>query len=120
MITYFEIPVSDLDRAERFYSRVFDVQFSRESIDGNEMAHFPHSGPDGSASGSLARGSSYVPGDAGVRVYFRVASMDSTIDRIVTAGGNIAFPKTDVGDYGFVAEFFDTEGNRVALSEPPG
>ena len=119
MVTYFEIPVSHLSRAEAFYSRVFDVQLSRESVDGNEMAHFPHSEQDGIAPGSLAKGNTYAPGDRGVRVYFRVTSIGDVLQRVEVEGGRVAYPRTDVGDYGFVAEFFDTEGNRIGLSEPP-
>jgi len=39
--TYFEIPVADLDRAVHFYRTVFGYEFTRQAIDGNEMALFP-------------------------------------------------------------------------------
>jgi len=40
-VRYFEIPVSDLDRAVRFYTSVFAHDFERSQIDGYEMALFP-------------------------------------------------------------------------------
>ncbi|MCX6599396.1 MAG: VOC family protein, partial [Acidobacteria bacterium] len=42
-VTYFEIPVTDLERAMKFYRAVFGVDFTRETVDGNEMAFFPFS-----------------------------------------------------------------------------
>ena len=117
MVTYFEIPVSDLDRAEGFYSVVFEIDLVRESIDGNVMSHFPDLGLEGCILGSLSKGASYAPGDVGVRVYFRVQSIDVTLARVVTKGGQIAYPKTDTAGHGFVAEFIDSEGNRIGLSE---
>lgn len=40
-VCYFEIPVNDIERAIAFYNAVFDYQFERADIDGNEMALFP-------------------------------------------------------------------------------
>lgn len=115
MVTYFEIPVTDLARAVAFYSQVLDVEMSWELVDGNEMAHFPEA--DSGITGSLALGDSYLSGDVGVRVYFGVASIEDVLDRVEAAGGQVAYPKTEVGAYGAVAEFIDTEGNRIGLSE---
>ncbi|MEL6950954.1 MAG: VOC family protein [Pseudomonadota bacterium] len=115
MVTYFEIPVADLERAVTFYSHVLDIEMSRELVDGNEMAHFPDA--EGGITGSLALGDSYIPGDVGVRVYFGVASIEDVLDRVEAAGGQVAYSKTHVGAYGAVAEFMDSEGNRIGLSE---
>jgi len=118
VVVYFEIPVTELERAELFYSRVFEVHLAREEVDGNVMAHFPSTGRVSGISGSLAKGESYLPEDSGVRVYFGVESIDSILIRVANEGGKVAYPKTDVGDYGFVAEFIDSEGNRIGLNEP--
>jgi predicted enzyme related to lactoylglutathione lyase len=40
--------------------------------------------------------------------------MDETLKLANTNGGKILYPKTDNG-IGLVAEFEDTEGNRIAL-----
>lgn len=40
-VTYFEIPVQDMDRAVRFYSAVFAFTLERQTIDGYEIALFP-------------------------------------------------------------------------------
>ncbi|MFC7347393.1 VOC family protein [Chryseobacterium zhengzhouense] len=38
---YFEIPVTDIDRAEIFYKNVFGFKFEKEIIDHYEMLLFP-------------------------------------------------------------------------------
>lgn len=114
--TYFEIPVTDLDRAAAFYSHVFDISLERADIDGNAMALFPET-PDGrGASGALAQGESYVPSLDGTRVYLAVDDIDAALARVRELGGEMLYPKTLVGESGYVAEFRDSEGNRIALS----
>ncbi len=40
-VVYFEIPVTDMNRAIKFYKSVFHFDFDKENIDNNEMALFP-------------------------------------------------------------------------------
>ena len=116
-VGYFEIPVSDLERATAFYEAVFGFDFERVTVDGNDMAYFPlHEGAPG-ITGALAKGDSYVPGRQGARLYFSTASIEATLARAVAAGGEVLYPKTSIGELGWVAEFGDSEGNCVALSE---
>ena len=114
-IFYCEIPVKDIDRAVAFYSMVFEFELERQSIDGNEMALFPYTVGIEGATGALAKGDSYKPSLDGARIYFSTMDIDSTLSRATKGGGKILYPKTDVGDYGFVAEFEDSEGNRIAI-----
>jgi uncharacterized protein len=114
-IVYFEIPVSNMERARFFYERVFKVSLKLRDIDGNEMALFPHVEGQPGASGALARGSSYVPGKAGARIYFGVANIAETLQLAISAGAQLNYPLTEVPEYGWVAEFIDVEGNCIAL-----
>ena len=114
-VFYFEIPVQDMDRAITFYSRTFDVNLERQSIDGNEMALFPYQRDAEGATGALAKGDSYKPSLLGARVYFSTSDIDATMERAIGAGGKLLYPKTDTGEYGYVAEFEDSEGNCIAL-----
>jgi hypothetical protein len=42
------------------------------------------------------------------------------LDKIVAAGGRIVVPKTEISpEYGYMAVFIDSEGNRVALHSTP-
>lgn len=64
---YFEIPVTDVDRACDFYAKLLGLTFERAHIDGNLMAFFPAARD---AHGALVKGDSYTPSRDGVRLYF--------------------------------------------------
>jgi predicted enzyme related to lactoylglutathione lyase len=113
-VVYFEIPVDDLDRAIKFYTAVFNFDFDKEIIDKNEMALFPFAEENSGISGALAKGEIYKPTKDGVVIYFKTENIDETLKSATSNGGQILYPKTDNG-IGFVAEFEDTEGNRIAL-----
>ena len=117
-VVYFEIPVLDIERAVSFYSKVFNIEFTRTSIDGFEMALFPYDSTQFGASGALAKGDVYKPSKEGVFVYFGVENIDKIIELAIQNGGQILYPKKSNGELGFVAEFEDSEGNRIALHEP--
>ncbi|WP_139363513.1 VOC family protein [Flavobacterium sp. LM5] len=113
-VVYFEIPVTDINRAIKFYNTVFHFDFDKENIDNNEMALFPFSDENSGISGALAKGEIYKPTKDGVVIYFKTENIDETIEMAISNGGQILYPKTDNG-IGLVAEFEDTEGNRIAL-----
>lgn len=114
-VGYFEIPVNDLDRAIGFYEKVFGYDFERATVDGNEMAWFPLDENAPGISGALAKGESYVPSTAGTLVYFSTDDINQTLDKANASGGKTLYPKTSIGELGWVAEFEDSEGNRIAL-----
>jgi hypothetical protein len=113
-VVYFEIPVIDIDRATKFYSTVFNFKFDTTIIDNNKMALFPFTEEKSGISGALAKGEIYKPTKDGVLIYFNTANIDETLRLANVNGGQILYPKTDNG-IGLVAEFEDTEGNRIAL-----
>ena len=115
--TYFEIPVNDMDRAIKFYSHVFNVEFTKEVIHECEMAFFPFDVEGGGISGSPAKGEIYKPSIEGSLIYLSTESIDKTMAKAKEFGGEELFPKTSVPDLGFSAEFRDSEGNRIALFE---
>ncbi len=113
-VIYFEIPVHDIERAIKFYKTVFNFDFDKETIDNNEMALFPFADENSGISGALAKGEIYKPTKDGVVIYFKTENIDEAVKLAVSNGGQILYPKTDNG-IGLVAEFEDTEGNRIAL-----
>ena len=115
--SYFEIPVTNLDRAIKFYSTVFGCDFSKEEIHGNQMALFPFNGKNSGITGALAKGEIYKPSTSGTLIYFSTNDIETTLEKVKSHGGEILFPKASAGKYGYVAEFKDIEGNRVALFE---
>ncbi|UII75505.1 VOC family protein [Flagellimonas sp. HMM57] len=116
-VVYFEIPVTDMNRSVTFYSAIFNLSFERAIIDGNEMALFPFAENSLGISGALAKGDIYKPTKDGAVIYFKTDSIDETLLLVTKNGGQLLYPKTSNGDLGFVAEFQDTEGNRIALHQ---
>lgn len=114
LVGYFEIPVTDLDRAVAFYEDVLGATLDREVVDGYPMALFPAAGGAGQATGALAQGDGYVPSLDGPRVYFRVDDVGAAVVRAVARGAQVLYPRTAVGD-DEVAEVSDSEGNRIAF-----
>lgn len=106
--------MTDIDRAIKFYKAVFHFDFDKENIDNNKMALFPFVDENSGISGALAKGEIYKPTRDGVLIYFKTENIDETLILATSNGGQILYPKTDNG-IGLVAEFEDTEGNRIAL-----
>lgn len=72
--------------------------------------------PKPSANGALAKGDVYTR--LGAILYFDGPQIDPVISRALAAGGKVLYPKNNIGKAGYVAEFEDSEGNRIALSAP--
>lgn len=118
-VFHFEIPVVDMDRAVRFYERVFAFQFERKTVDGYDMAFFPRAEGAPGASGALAKGDVYRPTHDGIIIYFDVADIDAVLQRAEAEGARVLYPKKDIGEAGYVAEIEDSEGNRIAINSIP-
>lgn len=116
-VRYLEVPVSDIKRAVEFYEFVFDVKLERVVVDGYAMAHFPTLGDGRGADVTLAQGDVYVPSKTGVIVYFHVPDIDAVMSRAAERGAATLYAKKEVSPGTWVAEFEDSEGNRVALSQ---
>jgi predicted enzyme related to lactoylglutathione lyase len=114
-IVYVEIPVTDLQRASRFYEEVFQFSLESKMVDGYSMALFPVAPGSSGASGALVKGDVYVPSKSGPIVYFGTENIDRTLERVRKAGGKILYPEKRLDGIGGVAEFEDSEGNRIAL-----
>jgi uncharacterized protein len=114
---YFEIPVTNMDRAITFYTAVLGCTFVRDTIDGNEMALFDFYENSRGITGALAKGEIYKPSLTGTLIYLRTTDIDKALKLANENGGKTLYPKTDIGENGFVAEFEDSEGNRIALSQ---
>ena len=118
-IGYVEIPVADLERAVDFYQRVFDITMQRIELDGYDAAWFPMIEGASGATGALVKGDVYRPAKTGPVIYFSVQSVDDALERATAVGAVTLYPKTQIPDGGFVAEFEDSESNRIALYEAP-
>ena len=114
-VNWFEIPVHDMDRAQRFYQAVFLFELQRQQLGGLNMAWFPMEKNGAGATGTLMQATSYVPSYSGAMVYFSVPDIDATLKRVEAQGGSVITAKMSIGEYGFVGHFEDSEGNRSGL-----
>lgn len=114
-VNWFEIPVNDLDRAKDFYEHVLETELSLNEMGPLQMAWFPTAADAAGSTGTLIKAEGYTPSHDGTMVYFGVENIDATLGRVAEKGGKILNPKMSIGEYGFVAHFEDSEGNRVAL-----
>ncbi len=116
MVGWFEIPVSDMDRAKAFYEAVFKIDIQVVDFGGLLMGWFPDRGEVPGAQGTLIKQESYIPSQEGTLVYFISDNVQNELDRVEAAGGSIYQPKTQISpEHGYMGVFLDTEGNRIAL-----
>jgi uncharacterized protein len=116
-LNWFEIPVLDMQRAKHFYQVAFGIHMDDMNMPGMEMAGFPMEMGIGKASGALVKSDYSRPSIDGVLIYLNAnPDMTDVLDRILSEGGQIVMPKTLITpEIGYMANFIDTEGNRIAL-----
>ncbi len=114
-INWFEIPVTDLERAKKFYENILGIKLDLNEMGPMQMAWFPMEQNAPGATGTLIKSEGYTPSHSGSLVYFSVPDIEATLSNIDSTGGKTLMPKTSIGDFGFIAHFEDCEGNRVAL-----
>lgn len=120
IITWFEIPVSDIDRAKTFYEAILDIEMVIR-VDGNDEAVFFPFNPNvvqatsGRVTGVLSKSDRNIPSSNGTVVYINASpSIQDVLDKVERAGGKIVAPKLQI-PAGFIAIIMDTEGNKVGL-----
>lgn len=119
-VVWFEIYVSDLQRAKAFYEAVLGVTLrAMETPEMNgppmQMLFFPGDPNKAGAAGALVRMESFPVGGGSVLVYFGCEDCAVEAGRVTKAGGRMLEAKTAIGPYGHIALFVDTEGNRIGL-----
>lgn len=119
MCGWFEIPVLEMDRARKFYEKVFDIRIHIEEFGKTLMGWFPHAlNPEArGASGSLIYNPDfYKPTSDGVLIYFSSGDVNVELGRVEEAGGTVLKTKTMIReDIGYMGLFLDSEGNRIAV-----
>lgn len=115
-VIWFEIPVVDMARSRAFYEAVFGYKLIVHDMVGpRQMAMFPMEPDRAGIGGALVKEESFVPSYAGTQVYFSVADIGGALARVTANKGKVLVPETDIGEYGSVAYFEDSEGNRIGL-----
>lgn len=116
-ISWFEIPVLDFARAKKFYSTILDADLHEMPMGEQLLGFLPCNPQEGGIGGALVFGIGYVPSKIGTKVYLNAGNnLDTVLNRVEAAGGKIITDKTEITpEYGYYAEFEDTEGNYVSL-----
>ena len=121
-ISWFEIPTKDLNRAQRFYETIFDMKMTALDLPQIKMRMFPLEDMM-DVGGALVHNDQFYKPSAteGTLIYLNAnPDVQIVLDRIEAAGGKILMPKTQISpEYGYMAMFTDTEGNRIALHSAP-
>lgn len=117
MVTWFEISVEDMARAQKFYETVLQTKLNDTPTPekmGMTMMSFPWTDNMSGAGGALVKSDMAKPSSTGTLVYF--GSEDcSELDRVEQSGGKLLMAKTPVEGFGFFGFFTDTEGNNIGL-----
>lgn len=117
IVTWFEVPVLDIDRAVAFYQTVFGYDMQRHDHGDRQQAFFPMD--ESGVAGALIGGPGMKPCTDGVIVFLDAGrDLRGPLSRVVANGGQIVKPRTDIGEHGFIAWILDSEGNRVGMCSP--
>jgi predicted enzyme related to lactoylglutathione lyase len=119
-IVWADIPVSDMDRARKFYAAVLQADIELMDGAGGDVALLPGDPMSGEVSGDLVRGEEQKPGAGGITIYLDSrGDPEGMVERAVAAGGKVLMPVASMGDMvGFIGMFEDSEGNRIGVHKP--
>jgi uncharacterized protein len=110
---WFDIPVSDLKRAARFYSAVMGIEVEEMKYEGGAFCVFEHGEGNG---GCLILDKDAITADKGILVYMNVnGRIRDAVTQAEVQGGSVVEPVHAIGPHGFRAIVIDSEGNRLAL-----
>jgi predicted enzyme related to lactoylglutathione lyase len=106
-----DIPVTNLDRAIKFYSAVLGSEVNKISEAGFEYGLLPHEEQNSSGClcvGSDSAGSNTKPSQSGPLIYLSVEGrLDDSIKATNSQGGKVLEGKHQIGPHGFRAIIVD-------------
>ena len=118
-ISWFEIPATDLARAQKFYETIFNLTLIPMDMPNIRMRMFPIEDMQNGIGGAIVDSGGFHKPSAtdGPLVYLNgQPDLQQVLDKVDAAGGSIMVPKTEISpEYGFMAVILDTEGNRIGL-----
>jgi predicted enzyme related to lactoylglutathione lyase len=116
-INWFEIPVTDFERAKLFYEQVFDYEMPIMTMGEIQMGFLNFDQQNGGIGGAIVHGDGYVPTQDGPKLYLNAGEqLSPTVDKITAAGGEVLHKNIKIdNDFGYFAVIQDTEGNLLYL-----
>jgi predicted enzyme related to lactoylglutathione lyase len=113
-VVHFEIGADDPDRAAKFYQDVFEWEINK--WDGPIDYWLATTGEEKEPGINGAIKHRVDPRQSTINT-IEVPSVAAFIDKIVSAGGEVVMPKTEIPGIGFHAYCRDTEGNIFGIIE---
>ncbi|TAF31530.1 MAG: VOC family protein [Cytophagales bacterium] len=113
-VGWFDLQVANLERAKQFYETVFNVKLVDLPLEWGRQSLFPFNPTSPNISGALVEKPDMQP-SASTIIYFETENCVTEEQRIEEAGGKVVQPKMNIGEFGFVSIFIDSEGNTVGL-----
>jgi len=123
-VRWFEIYVQDIARARKFYEGVLQVKLEKldtpESMKDPqapkmELWAFPMFKDKVGSGGALVQMEGVRSGGNSTIIYFACDDCSIEASRVAGAGGKIEKEKFSIGQYGYIAFAYDTEGNMFGL-----
>lgn len=116
-VCWFEIPVTNMDRAKAFYEAIFNIEIGIQDFQGTLMGWFPFNAEKPGISGSLIQNKAYIPSEThGVVIYFESDDISGVLKKVLAHGGKVHQEETQISpEVGAMGVFVDTEGNRISL-----
>jgi predicted enzyme related to lactoylglutathione lyase len=117
-VRWFEVYVQDMDRAKKFYESVFQLKLENLCNPNDpslEMWKFPSTMDQAGTSGALVKMKGVPSGGNSTIIYFGCADCAIEEARVLKQGGRIHKSKMPIGQYGFIALAYDSEGNMIGL-----
>ena len=117
-VVHFEIPVDDLERAQKFYKSVFG--WKMESLPGMEYIMIGTTPVDdkgtpkeiGAINGGMIKRQRPVTSPI---ITIGVEDIEGAMKKVKKMGGEIVRGKIQMGEFGYSAYFKDPEGNIIGL-----
>jgi predicted enzyme related to lactoylglutathione lyase len=123
VVSWFEIPATDLNRATKFYETLFGVELMVMDMPNIKMRVFPVADMMNHISGAIVDTNGFHKPSStdGVLIYLNGnPDVQNILDKVEAAGGKIFLPKTEISpEHGFMAIIIDTEGNRIGFHSVP-
>ncbi|WP_423148363.1 VOC family protein [Rubrolithibacter danxiaensis] len=120
VVTWFEIPVTDLNRAKVFYETILDIKMIIRADGGDEAVFFPYNpnviqATSGRVTGVLSKSDRNTPSSNGTVVYINASpNLQTVLDKVEPAGGKVLTSVIPI-PAGYIAIIIDSEGNKVGL-----
>ncbi|MDA9316879.1 VOC family protein [Polaribacter sp.] len=115
LVNWFDIHVSNLNKAKTFYETVFDIKLTDFPVEFGKQSGFPFDSKGLNITGALVETEGFVASNNNTVVYFDSEDCIVEAEKTVKAGGKIIRPKRAIGPFGFVAILMDIDGNAIGL-----